>query len=69
MSSSYWRDGEIRKLLTIMGEKGMQSHLTQTEKEGAIYEKDAEQLSLQGFCLDKKHVVSKIKNMLASLHL
>jgi hypothetical protein len=33
MSSSNWRDGEIRELLTIMGEKVMH----------AIYEKDAEE--------------------------
>ena len=41
MSSSNWRDGEIRELLTNMGEKGMQSHLTKTLKDGAIYEKDS----------------------------
>ena len=43
MSSSNWRDGEIRELLTIMGEKVMQSHLTMTLKDSAIYEKDAEE--------------------------
>ena len=32
MSSSNWRDGEICELLTIMGEKEMQSHLTKTLK-------------------------------------
>ena len=47
MSSSNWRDGEIRELLTIMGEKVMQSHLTKTLKDGAIYEKDAEERSLR----------------------
>ena len=45
MSSSSWRDGRIRELLTIMGEKVMQSHLTKTLKDGAIYERDAEELS------------------------
>jgi hypothetical protein len=49
-----WRDFEIRELLTIMGEKVMQSHLTKTGKDGAIYEKAAEELSLQGFHRDKK---------------
>ena len=34
MSSSNWRDGEIRELLTIMGEKVMQSHLTKRLKDG-----------------------------------
>ena len=42
MSSYNWRDTDICKLLTIMGEKVMQSHLTKTGKYGAIYEKDAE---------------------------
>ena len=42
MSSSNWRDSEIRELLTIMGKKVTQSHLTKTLKDGAIYEKDAE---------------------------
>ena len=42
----------------------MQSHLTKTEKDGAFYEKVPEELSLQGFCWDKKQVVSKIKNTL-----
>ena len=46
----------------------MQSHLTKTLKDGAIYEKEAEELSLQGFCRDKKQVVNKIKNM-SFLHL
>ena len=41
MSSSNWREGEIRELLTIMGEKVMRSHLTKTLKDGAIYEKDS----------------------------
>ena len=36
LSSFTWRDGEIRKLLTIMGEKVMQSHLTKMLKDGAI---------------------------------
>ena len=45
MSSSNWRDGETRKLLTIIGEKVMKSHLTKTLKDGAIYEKDAEERS------------------------
>ena len=31
MNSCNWRDGEIRKLLTIMGEKVMQSHLKKTK--------------------------------------
>ena len=38
-------------------------------KDGAIYKKDTEELSLRGFCRDKKQVVSKIKNILALLHL
>ena len=66
MSSSNWRDGEIRELLTSMGEKVMQSHLTKTRKDGAIYNRD---ISVRGFRLDKKHEVSKIKNMLQFLHL
>ena len=45
MSSSNWRDCEFRELLTIMEEKVMQSHLTKTLKDGAIYEKDAEERS------------------------
>ncbi|CAL8312502.1 unnamed protein product [Boreogadus saida] len=35
MSSSDWRDGVIRELLTIMGEKVMQSHLEKTLKGGS----------------------------------
>ena len=58
MSSLNWRDGEIRQLLTTMGEKVMQSHLTKTGRDGAIYDKV--ELSLRGFRQDKKHVVSKI---------
>ena len=58
MISSNWRDGEIRKLLTLMGEKVMQSHLTKTGKDGAIYEQVPEKLSLGSFCWDKKQVVS-----------
>ena len=54
MSSSNWREGAICELLTIMGEKVMQSNLTQTGKDGAIYEKVPEELSLRGFCQDKK---------------
>ena len=34
MSSSNWRDGEIRELLTTVGVKVMQSHLTKTLKLG-----------------------------------
>ena len=45
ISSSILRDCEIRELLTIMGEKVMQSHLTKTLKDGAIYEKDAAERS------------------------
>ena len=41
MNSSSWRDGEIHELLTIMGEKVMQSHFMKTGKNGAIYEKAA----------------------------
>ena len=44
-------------------------HQTKTSKGGAIYEKDAEELSSQGFSRDKKQVVSKIKNTLAFVHL
>ena len=49
----------------------MQLHLTKKSKDGAIYEKDTEERSffyprlLSGY----KQVVSKIKNMLAFLHL
>jgi hypothetical protein len=60
MKSSNWSDGENREMLTITGEKVMQLHLTQTGKDGAIYEKVPEELSLGGFCRDKKHVVSTI---------
>ena len=66
MSSFNWREGEIRELLTIMGEKVMQSHLRKTGKYGAIYEKVPEELSLR--CLVSK-VVSQIKNMLLILRL
>ena len=45
MSSSNWRDGETRELLTIIGEKVMKSHLTKTLKDGAIYNKAAEEHS------------------------
>jgi hypothetical protein len=41
-----WSAGEIRKLLTIMVEQVMQSHLTKTGKDSAIYEKPPEELSL-----------------------
>ena len=68
MSSSNWRDSEICKLL-IMWEKVRQSHLTKMGNAGAIYKKDAEELSLRGFCGDKKQEVSKIKNRLQFLHL
>ena len=51
-----------------MGEKVMQLHLKKMLKDNVIYEKDTEDLSLQGFCRDKKHVVSKI-NMLPFLQL
>ena len=54
MSSSNWRDGEIRELLTITGEKVTQAHQTKTAKDGEIYEKDAEELSLRGFRRDYK---------------
>ena len=54
MSSSNWRDIEIRELLTIMGEKIMQSYLTKTGKDGAIYKEVPEELSLGAFFLDKK---------------
>ena len=37
-----------------MGEKVMQLHLTKTWKDGAVYEKDAEERSLRGFCQNKK---------------
>ena len=48
MSSSNRRDGEIRDLLTIMGEKMMQSHLTKTMKV-VRSPKVAEKLTLRGF--------------------
>ena len=47
----------------------MQSHLTKKGKDGAIYEKVPEELSLRGFVWIKKQVVSNIKNMLAFWHL
>ena len=47
----------------------MKSHITKTGKDGAIYEKVLEELSLGGLCRDNKQVVSKVKNMLAFLHL
>jgi hypothetical protein len=52
MCRSNWR-GKICELLTIMGEKVMQSYLTKTGKDGTIYEKAAEKLSLLGFFRDK----------------
>ena len=61
MRSSNWREGEIRELLTIMGEKVMQSRLTKTLKDGAIYEKVAEELPYEAFV--------RIINMLPFLHL
>jgi hypothetical protein len=63
MSSSNRRDGEIRELLTIIGETAMQSQLKKKLKDVAIYGKDAEELCLGGFCRYKKHVVSKLKNI------
>ena len=60
---------KICKLLTLMGERLMQSHLTKTGIDGSIYEKVADELSLRSFCRDKKQVVSKIKMILAFLHL
>ena len=48
MSSANWRDGEIRELLTIMGEKDMQLHLMKTVKHYVFHEKVAEGLSLRG---------------------
>ena len=45
---------KIRELVTIIGEKTIKSHLTRTLKDGVIYEKAAEGLSLRGFCRDKK---------------
>ena len=54
----------------------MQLYLTKRGKDGAIYEKDAEELSLRGCRRDKKHVVSKNKEYVSvfslvnsSLHL
>ena len=41
-----------------MCEQVMQSHLTKTLKDGAICEKVAEELSLQGFHRDKKQVLA-----------
>ena len=55
MSSSNWRDGEIWEMLTLMGDKGMQSHLTPTGKDVAKYEKVPEELSLGGFCRDQNN--------------
>ena len=49
-SSSNWGDGEIREMLTIMGEKVMQLHLTKTLQVGVIYEKEAEEISVRSFC-------------------
>ena len=56
MRSSNWRDGEIRELLTIMGEKVMQSRLTKTLKDGAILRQSSRRTTLRGFCQDNKHV-------------
>ena len=55
MSIFKCRDIVIRELLTIMGEKVMQSHLANTGKDGAIYENVPEELSLRGFVGIKKH--------------
>ena len=83
MSISNWRDGEIcdllsagripfspimvSRLLTIMGEKGMQSHSTKSVKDGVIYEK-VPGLPYKAF-VGIKTSGQQIKNMLAFLHL
>ena len=67
MSISNWRDGEICDLLTIMGEKGMQSHSTKSVKDGVIYEK-VPGLPYKAF-VGIKTSGQQIKNMLAFLHL
>ena len=69
MSSSNWRESENPELLFML--EKVQSHY-RTLKDGAIYERDSEKLSLQGFCRERKIffcVFSKIKNMLVFLHL
>jgi hypothetical protein len=47
VSSYNWRGGEIHEAL-IMAEKVIQSHLTNTGKDGAIYEKVEEEDSFRG---------------------
>ena len=64
--SSFKRDGEIRKMLTIIGKKVMQSHLTKTLKDGAIYEKEELWRNFP-YVVGIKNMVSKIKNMLVCL--
>ena len=61
-----WRPAS--EMVTLTGEKAMQSHLTKTLKDGAVYEKVAEEHCVRGFCRDIKQVFSKLKNMLAFLH-
>ena len=55
MSSFNWREGEIRELLTIMGEKVMQSHFSKDVERWCIYEKDAEERSLRAKPRPNRH--------------
>ena len=50
-------------------ERRWPSHIKQRWGKMVWYVKDAEDLSLLGFCRDKKQGLSKIKNMLPFLHL
>ena len=68
MSSSNWRDGEIQEA-DRHGSEGDACAFNDDGKDGSIYEKVPEVLSLRGICRDKKKVVSKIKNMSMFLHL
>ena len=52
MRRSDWRDGELRQLLTIMGEKEMQSHYRRPGKM-VVYEKDAEEPALPAWLQNK----------------
>ena len=47
----------------------MQSHETKTGKDGAIYKKDAEELSSRGFCRDKKKSGLQNKEYVGALSL
>ena len=69
MCSSNWGDGEIRELLTIMGEKAMQLHQTASGKDLGESSRGTFRTPPEAFVWIKKHVVSKIKSMSAFLHM